>query len=234
MAINPVSGNLYVSNTDAVNNVRFEGPGTFAGHTVQGHLAEARITVISGSTVSPRHLNKHINYSALAGSPGFDPTAKTYSLSMPTGIAVTSDGKTMYVAAFGSSKIGVFSTTSIEQDTFNPVTDSANYIPVSGGVSGVVLDRARGMLYAMTRFDDSVKVVNLSKGAEIGKLTLFNPEPESVIHGRPLLYDATRFSGNGEAACASCHIFGDKDDLAWDLGNPDNAVTAIPIPINLS
>ena len=70
MAVNPVSGTLYVSNTDAVNNVRFEGPGTFAGHTVQGHLAEARITVIAGSTVAPRHLNKHIDYSQLAGSAG--------------------------------------------------------------------------------------------------------------------------------------------------------------------
>jgi DNA-binding beta-propeller fold protein YncE len=235
MAANPVSGNLYVSNTDSVNNARFEGPGIFAGHTVQGHLAEARITVISGSTVSPRHLNKHINYSALAGSADFDPTAKTHSLSMPTGIAVTKDGKTMYVAAFGSSKIGVFSTTGVEQDTFDPVTDSANYISVSGGgVSGVVLDEPRGLLYAMTRFDDAVKVVNLSHGQEIGMRSLPNPEPESVIHGRPLLYDATHFSGNGEAACASCHIFGDKDDLAWDLGNPDNAITTSPITINLS
>ena len=42
-----------------------------------------------------------------------------------------------------------------------------------------------------------------------------------------------RLSGNGEAACASCHIFGDKDDLAWDLGNPDNSMTTSPIPINL-
>jgi DNA-binding beta-propeller fold protein YncE len=235
MAANPVSGNLYVSNTDSVNNVRFEGPGIFGGHTVQGHLAEARITVIAGSTVLRRHLNKHINYSVLAGSPGFDPTAKTHSLSMPTGIAVTRDGKTMYVAGFGSSKIGVFSTAGIEQDTFNPVTDSANYIPVSGGgVSGVVLDEPRGLLYAMTRFDDAVKVVSLSTGQEIGMRSLPNPEPESVIKGRPFLYDATRFSGNGEAACASCHIFGDKDDLAWDLGNPDNAVTTSPIPINLS
>jgi DNA-binding beta-propeller fold protein YncE len=235
MATNPVSGNLYVSNTDSVNNVRFEGPGAFAGRTVQGHLAEARITVIAGSTVSPRHLNKHIDYSILAGSQGFDPTAKTHSLSMPTAIAVTGDGKTMYVAAFGSSRIGVFSAASIEQDTFNPVTASANYISVSGGgVSGVVLDEPRGLLYAMTRFDDAVKVVSLSAGQEIGMRSLPNPEPESVIHGRPLLYDATRFSGNGEAACASCHIFGDKDDLAWDLGNPDSTVTASPIPINLS
>jgi hypothetical protein len=47
-----------------------------------------------------------------------------------------------------------------------------------------------------------------------------------------MLYDATGFSGNGEASCASCHIFGDMDDLAWDLGNPDERVTKSPIPIN--
>src|ERR1035438_741003 len=164
MAVNPVTGNLYVSNTDSINNVRFEGPGVFGGHTVQGHLAEARITVISGSTVAPRHLNKHINYSQLAGSPGFDPTAKTHSLSMPLDMAVTSNGKTLYVAAFGSSKVGVFDTTELQNDTFNPVTESVNYIPVSGGgVSGLALDEPRGLLYVMTRFDDSVKVINLDR-----------------------------------------------------------------------
>ena len=61
-----------------------------------------------------------------------------------------------------------------------------------------------------------------------------NPEPASVIQGRPMLYDATQFSGNGEATCSSCHIFGDMDDLAWDLGDPDNSVTTSPIPINFS
>jgi hypothetical protein len=48
-----------------------------------------------------------------------------------------------------------------------------------------------------------------------------------------VLYDATHFSGNGEASCAARHIFGDMDDLAWDLGNPDDVVTKNPIPINL-
>jgi len=235
MATNPVSGTLYVSNTDAVNNVRFEGPGIFGGHTVQGHLAEARITVIAGSTVSPRHLNKQIDYTKLAGSPGFNPTARNYSLSMPLDMAVTSDGKTLYVAAFGSSKIGVFDTGQLENDTFDPVAASANYIRVSGGgVSGLALDETRGLLYVMTRFDDAVKVIALGSNAELASLPLPNPEPRSVVAGRPMLYDATRFSGNGEASCASCHIFGDKDELAWDLGNPDNAVTTSPIPINLS
>ena len=233
MATNPVSGTLYVSNTDAFNNVRFEGPGTFAGHTVQGHLAEARITVIAGGNVAPRRLNKHIDYTKLAGAAGFDPAAKTHSLSMPLDMAVTKDGRTLYVAAFGSSKIGVFPSAAIENDTFDPVAASANYITVSGGgVSGLALDEARGLLYAMTRFDDAVKIINLKTGQEIGARALPNPEPPSVVQGRPFLYDATQLSGNGEAACASCHIFGDMDSLAWDLGNPDSTVTTSPIPIN--
>jgi YVTN family beta-propeller protein len=235
MAANPVTGKLYVSNTDAINNVRFEGPGTYAGHSVQGHLAEARITVISGTTVAPRHLNKHIDYTKLAGSSGFDPTAKDHSLSMPLDMAVSSDGATLYVAAFGSSKVGVFKTSTLEDDTFDPAAQSANYIPVSGGgASGLVLDESRGLLYVMTRFDDAVKIIDLRSRREVSRFDLTNPEPSSVVRGRPMLYDATQFSGNGEAACASCHIFGDMDDLAWDLGNPDDAVTKSPIPINLS
>jgi mono/diheme cytochrome c family protein len=152
---------------------------------------------------------------------------------MPLDMAVTSDGKTLYVAAFGSSKVGVFDSTSLEDDSFDPVEASANYIPVSGGgVSGLALDEVRKRLYVMTRFDDAVKVIDLSTHQEVSALPLHNPEPPSVVQGRPMLYDATRFSGNGEATCASCHIFGDMDDLAWDLGNPDNAVTKSTIPIN--
>ncbi len=233
MAVNPVNGHLYVTNTESFNNVRFEGPGTYGGHTVQGHLAEARITVIADGRVTPRHLNKQIDYSALPGSKYFDPGAKNHSLSMPLDLAVTKDGSTLYVAAFGSSKVGVFRTSTLEDDSFNPVTDSANYIPLSGGgVSGVLLDEKRGLLYAMTRFDDALKVVSLSTRQELANIFLPNPEPGSVVNGRPMLYDATHFSGNGEASCASCHIFGDMDDLAWDLGNPDAAVTKSPIPIN--
>lgn len=233
MVTNPVTGRLYVSNTESFNQVRFEGPGIFGGSTVQGHLAETRITVISDSKVQPRRINKHIDYSKLAGDPGFDPTAKDHSLSTPLEMEVTRDGRTLYMAAFGSSKIGVFDTEAIEKDTFNPVYDSANYIPVSGGgPSGLVLDEERRCLYVLTRFDNALKVIDLDSKREIGHLPMPDPEPQSVIQGRPFLYDATRFSGNGESSCASCHIFGDMDDLAWDLGNPDNPVTKNPITIN--
>ncbi|HWU87316.1 MAG TPA: hypothetical protein VN253_08575 [Kofleriaceae bacterium] len=232
MVANPRTGKLYVSNTEANNQARFEGPGIFGHSTVQGHLAETRITVISGSTVAPRHLNKHIDYSLLVGQPGFDPTVKQHSLATPTDMVVTQDGKTLYVAAFGSSKVGVFDTAQLEADTFNPRTASANYIPVSGGgPSGLALDEARHRLYVLTRFDNAVKVIDLDTRREIANGSMYNPEPSAVVAGRPMLYDAVATSANGEASCASCHIFGDNDDLAWNLGNPDAAVTQNTIPI---
>src|SRR4029077_18374419 len=45
--------------------------------------------------------------------------------------------------------------------------------------------------------------------------------PSKVLDGRRFLYDARFTSSNGEASCATCHVFGDFDSLAWDLGNPD-------------
>src|SRR5262245_4878009 len=50
MAVHPASGRLYVTNTEAHNEVRFEGPGRFGHSTVRGHLAEARIAVINPQT----------------------------------------------------------------------------------------------------------------------------------------------------------------------------------------
>ena len=234
MAVNPVTGHLYVSNTASQNQVRFEDPTKSAGHSVTGHLAETDITVISGSTVTPIHLNKHINYANLPGSNGFDPSAQQHSLATPLGMAVSSDGSTLYLAAFGSSKIGVFNTASLESNSFDPTQISSNYISVSGGgPSGVVLDETRKQLYVLTRFDDAVKVVSLANNSEVQSLALSNPETPSIVAGRPMLYDSRQFGSNGEASCSSCHTFADKDELAWDLGSPQNVVTSSPISINL-
>ncbi len=229
MVTNPVSGRVYVSNTEARNEVRFEGFGTtFGNTTVQGHLHEARITVLDGASVLPRHLNKHIDYAQRPAPPG----VKERSLATPVGLAVTSDGATLYVAAFGSSKIGVFSTAALESDTFVP--DASSHIAVSGGgPTGLVLDEARGRLYVLTRFDDSISVVNTSLAMEEAHVPLHTPEPAVILKGRRFLYDATATSSNGEASCSSCHVFGDLDSLAWDLGDPDGVVLDNPIPVKI-
>ena len=235
MVTNPVNGHLYVSNLDSQNQVRFEDPTNSAGHSVTGNLAHSDITVIDGSAVTPIHLNNNINYALLPGDAGFDPNQAQSSLATPLGMAVSPDGGTLYVAAFGSSAIGVFDTAALESNSFQSSAVSQNYIQVSGGgPSGVILDSARNQLYVLTRFDDAVKVVSLASKTEIQAVPLNNPEPASVIQGRPMLYDARAFGSNGEAACASCHSFGDKDEIAWDLGQPQATVKANPIALNLA
>ena len=227
MAVNPVSGKVYVANTEAFNLDRFEGPGVFAGTSVRGHLHESRITVLSGTSVDPRHLNKHINYANCCAPIPNPENAK--SLASPTGMAVTADGKTLYVAALGSSKIGVFKTAELESDTFVPNT--ANQIAVTGGgPTGLVLDEAHHRLYALTRFDNSISVVDTVSRAQTAHLAMHNPEPQSVTLGRRFLYDAKSSSSHGDSSCSSCHVFGDLDDLAWDLGNPDGVTLNNPGP----
>ncbi len=241
MARNPISGKIYVTNTESPNLTMFEGPGIFGGSTVQGHLSEARITVLnpSNGAVDPQHLNKHIVYANRHTNPSVDTPAEhaainaqaAHSLATPLQPVVSSDGNTLYVPAFGSSKIGVFSTAAIEdanfESNFDPTTASANYITTTGGgPAGLVLDEVNDRLYVLTRFDNTVHVIDPVTKATVQSLSLFNPEPTSVVTGRQFLYDAQITSANGEASCSSCHIFGDFDSLAWNLGNPDDGTSS--------
>ncbi|MBI3776343.1 MAG: hypothetical protein HY273_12480, partial [Gammaproteobacteria bacterium] len=217
---------------EAFNLRRFEGAGARLGrdHTVQGHTHESRITVLNSGTVLPRHLNKHIDYSQCCAPIPNDENAK--SLAQPMEMAVTRDGKSLYVVAFGSSKVGVFDTAELEADTFTP--DRANQIPVSGGgPSGVVLDEAHGHAYVLTRFDNSISTIDLRRKKETAHVAMYSPEPASIIEGRRFLYDAALTSSHGDSSCSSCHVFGDFDGLAWDLGDPDNTTINNPGPFAL-
>ncbi|MBW2387280.1 MAG: hypothetical protein JRG89_02485 [Deltaproteobacteria bacterium] len=233
MVVNPSTGMLYVMNTELPNDVRFEGPGTIST-TVQGHLSESRISVLNpgAGTVDPQHLNLHIDYNQLHTDGSANHAAINaqipHSLATPLQAVVSGDGSTIYMAAFGSAKVGVFQASDIESANFelnfDPLVESANYLSTGGGPAGLALDEANNRIYVYTRFDNSVSSINLSNNASVTH-PLFNPEPQSVIDGRPVLYDAVNTSGNGEASCSSCHIFGDLDSVAWNLGDPDGAVS---------
>ncbi|XXT75195.1 hypothetical protein WME79_32510 [Sorangium sp. So ce726] len=112
MAVNPVSGAIYVSNTDANNLNRFEGPGTFAGQTLRGHFHESRITVLGSRGVTPRPLNAHIDYGVRCAplpNPGLYGTAGLSGFALETQLfkvphlrnAYQKVGKFGFPAAFG-------------------------------------------------------------------------------------------------------------------------------------
>lgn len=231
MIVNPANGKVYVSNLEANNLQRFEGANRFAGAqtrpaaSVRAKIALSRITVLDRQGgVTPRHLNKHIDYSTCCATNAVE---NATSVAFPLGMEITANGQTLYVAALGSSKIAVYNTAQLESDGFVPSV--ANQIPVSGGgPTGLVLDEGANRLYVFTRFDNAIKIINPRTKAELGRALLFNPEPAHVVKGRRFLYDAAFSSSKGDSACASCHIFGDTDHLAWNLGDPDAADAADP------
>ncbi len=222
MATNPVSGDVYVTNTEARNEVRFEGAATAARSSVRGHLHETRISIIAAGGVTSHHLNSHIDYDVVPSPPG---TAER-SLAIPLDMAISGDGATLYVAAFGSAAIGIVDTGDLSRGDHRPSLD--DLIPLrGGGPCGLVLDESADRLFVLTRFDNTVSIVDLSTRRETQRIALHNPEPATIVEGRPFLYDARIGSSNGEAACASCHVFGDVDHLAWDLGDPDGEVITL-------
>ena len=207
VAVHPVGGDIYVSNQEAFNEIRFEP-------NLKGKFLQNRVTVVSGGSVTPAHLNSHVNYAAPAGDAG----ERALSLSIPMDITIGANGD-VFVAAFGSRKVGVL-------DAAGNVTRRIN---VGEGPAGLAVDNPRNRLYVYNRFESSVSVVNLSDDSSY-KLDLgFDPSPAEVLVGRKFLYDGEISSAHGDLSCASCHVFGGMDNIPWDLGDP-TALTTIPVP----
>jgi cytochrome c peroxidase len=198
----PAGNRVFVVNTEAHNEIRFEP-------NLRGRFASTRVGVVGLGGKSPSvqtvDLNPHINFNLPEGSDA----ERAASLALPADIARGADGR-LYVAATGSAKVGVLSAAGAVQDR----------IQVGQGPTGLALDEARQRLYVLNRFDESLSVIDLRTQAERARLGIgFDPEPQSVRDGRRFLYDAS-FSAHGDLACATCHLNGHRDGLAWDLGDP--------------
>ncbi|HEV2862081.1 MAG TPA: carboxypeptidase regulatory-like domain-containing protein [Pyrinomonadaceae bacterium] len=204
MAFDPVQSRLFVANLEDINQVRFEP-------VIKGRFQASRVSVLSAvagaapSVSSVSDLNPHVDLNNPAGSAA----ERAASLAMPGDIARQSDG-TVYVAATSSARVGVLSPSGV-------VTAR---IAVGQGPTGLAVDDARQRLYVYNRFDQTLSVVDTNSKTQTTSVPVgFNPEPPAVRGGRRFLYDAS-LSSHGTVSCASCHLNGHRDGMAWDLGNP--------------
>jgi hypothetical protein len=97
-------------------------------------------------------------------------------------------------------------------------------INVAAGPTGIVMDESRDRVYVLSRFAGAIVSLSLSGRRVLNTTPFFDPTPTYIKAGRPFLYDTQISSGLGQASCASCHVDGRTDRLAWDLGNPAGAV----------
>ena len=212
IAVNPDDGEVWVSGTEAANLTTHEP-------RLRGRFVENRITRLrsgdQGWTVVPRDLNPHV---AGANPPASAP-ARDRSIAQPLQVVFDAAGGEAYLAAFGSRKVAVLSRDATVVDR----------IDVGFGPAGLAYDARRARLYVFNRFDATISVVDTRARRAVATVPLrHDPTPAVIKAGRPLLYDAAQTSGNGTVACASCHVFADMDGLAWDLGDPDGALVAMP------
>jgi len=213
IAVAPGSGDVFVTNTEALNHVLFEPK-------LRGQFIRDRITRIPGGTGAPNpvHLNPHVNYAG-PGSPG----ERAQSLSQPGAMAIRSDAQQIFVTAFGSAVLGVL-------DGQGQIQERR---PLAEGATGLVLDEPRDLLYVVNRFSNRIHLMRAASGAALGDvpigLTGWDPTPAVIRNGRRFLY-AGAFSAHGDLACASCHAFAGFDNLSWDLGDPSGEMAAPPPP----
>ena len=220
-------GRIFVSNTEAFNEVRFEGSGRRGNSTVRGRIAESRISMISPTSgaVTAVHLNRHIDFNLPQGTT-VSAADKARSLSQPTAMVFNSSGDTLFTAAFGSAKVAALPTTALISGSYT--SDVTRLIDVPAGPAGLAINSAGSRLFVYSRIAHAISVIDVPNRTLLSTRSLFSPESIAIKEGRRFLYDATLSSANGTVSCASCHVFGDLDHLAWDLGNPDDRMQTNP------
>ncbi|MDQ6859736.1 MAG: beta-propeller fold lactonase family protein, partial [Verrucomicrobiota bacterium] len=217
IAVQPGTGDLLVTNTDARNLVRFEP-------NLRAHFVDNRVSriPIAGGAIESADLNPGIDYSVLP-----NPIAQANALAQPTAIVFDPSGSFSYVAAFGSDRVA-------------KVASNGNIlgrIEIGGagidsrhkrGPRGLALNAATHQLYVLNRISNTITVVDATTNRVMNEVPVgaFDPTPQVIREGRGFLYDA-RLSGNGTVSCASCHLDGNHDRLAWDLGDPGGQMQTV-------
>jgi YVTN family beta-propeller protein len=211
---NPGSGDLYVANTDARNTTRFEP--VIRGGFVTNQIS--RVNITSGA-VTRYDLNPgfaYTNFPNLAN--------QSNALAQPTAIAFGPSGGNYYITAFGSDRVAQINSDSggvVARIELNPSAPGSAANPrTKRGPRGLALKPGTA-LYVLNRISNTITVVDPFNSTVVREIPVgsHDPTPQVIREGRGFLYDA-KLSGGGLVSCASCHIDGEMDMLAWDLGNP--------------
>ena len=220
IAVRPGSGDLYVANTDARNLTRFEP--VLRGGFVTNQIS--RVNIASGS-VTRFDLNPNFAYTNFPNLAN-----QSNALAQPTAIAFGPSGANFFVTAFGSDRVALVDANNgnvMARIEINPDTPGSIAGPrTKRGPRGLAL-KPGVALYVLNRISNTLTIIDPAARSVVREIPVgsYDPTPAVVREGRGFLYDA-KLSGAGLVSCASCHIDGEMDLLAWDLGDPNGTIGA--------
>lgn len=223
LAVHPRLGPVAVG-TDARNLVRFEPE--LRGHVVD-HLL-VRLSRDVGAWSKRFDLNAGIRPEVLPNPLGLE-----RALAEPTGVVFERSGAFAWVAAQGTDRVARISLRTGEavvRVDVGEAVGSALATERMRGPRGLALSRDEARVFVFNGLSDTISVIDVAGGAVAAEIPVgsADPIPPMVRAGRNFLHDA-RLSGNGLSSCASCHVDGDTDGLAWDLGDPGGSIVQIPV-----
>ena len=224
LGIRPSDGEVTLVGTDATNQIRYEA-------NVKARFVRVRMARFAPATPETAQivdLNAgHLSYSDAQIAQQANPATASQplrdaSLGDPRAIVWNAAGNRGYVAGLGSNNLVVIGPTG---NRLSPLgAPGAPAVALGAGPTGLALDAARGRLYVLERFAARVTTIDLTSELPVASTPFHDATPASIRAGRRFLYDTHATSGLGQAACASCHVDGRLDRLAWDLGDPAGAV----------
>jgi hypothetical protein len=215
LAVAPTNGRIVLTGTESRSMFRFEP-------RIVGYLVETVVSFVNNTTgsVSQRRLDPTTNYDVVPGTQAEADSA----IGIPTAVAFSGDGLRAYVTSLATNKIAVVNPGG---GTFSSVLAR---VPTIAGPTGIVMDDARHRLYVVGRFHNQLQTMSSDSLKSLAVTGIgYDPTPDAIVNGRKFLYMGTT-SAHGDQACATCHLFGDTDLQAWDLGNPIGAFVPPPNP----
>jgi len=205
LAVSPADGRIAVTSTEARNLLRFTP-------RLRGHAVDTQLGLIAfDGTRTIRNLNPHVNYAIPTGNAA----ERDSAIGFPTAVAFSPAGDRVYVTSLASDRLAVLDAAG---------SGILARVPTVAGPTGLVVDAARGRLYVVGRFRNQLQTFSATDLAPLAVSSIgFDPTPDAIVNGRRFLYGGFT-SAHGEQACATCHPFGDMDEMAWDLGDPNGVV----------
>ncbi len=213
LAVHPQAPELWIANTQAHNLIRFEPD--LRARFVTNRVT--RVDLAGTPVVTPVDLNPGVDYTKLP-----NPQALAAALAQPTDAAFSPDGSELWVAAFGTDRIGVLDRAGrvLQRIEVGDTPGTVVAPRTKRGPRNLAWHPTAPVVYVLAPLSGTLITIDARARRAVGEIPLgLDPLPQSWREGRGFLYDA-KLSGNGLVSCASCHVDARRDGIAWDLGDP--------------